>query len=68
MFNVTFFYRPILIGMGSNYYGQAMNMGQGFQQQGQQLSGKMGGQVPSPQQQWQHLMKQGQQAAGGGSK
>ena len=24
-------------GMGSNYYGQAMNMGQQFQQQGQQL-------------------------------
>lgn len=81
------------IGMGSNYYGQAMNMGQGFQQQGQQLmnqgrqmSGQVGGQVPSPQQQWQHLMnqgqkfqkqgqsqgealkKQGEQAAGGGSK
>lgn len=24
-------------GMGSNYYGQAMNMGQGLQQQGMQL-------------------------------
>ena len=26
-----------ITGMGSNYYGQAMNMGQQFQQQGQQL-------------------------------
>ena len=26
-----------LPGMGSNYYGQAMNMGQGLQQQGMQL-------------------------------
>ena len=47
--------------MGSNYYGQALNMGQGFQQQGQQfmnqgqqMSGQLEGQVPSPQQQWQH--------------
>lgn len=54
--------------MGSNYYGQGMNMGQGFQQQGQGLMNQgqqMAGQAaPSPQQQWQHLMniqKQSQQ-------
>jgi len=66
--------------MGQNYYGQARNMGSGFQQQGQNLMNQrqqMAGQVPSPQQQWQHLAglgqsqgeaikKQGEQAAGGG--
>lgn len=53
-------------GMGQNYFGQALNMGSAFQQQGQalmnqgqQMSQQMAGQVPSPQQQWQQLMSMG---------
>lgn len=51
------------LGMGQNYFGQAMNMGSAFQQQGQGLLNQgqqMAGQVQSPQQQWLQLMSMGQ--------
>lgn len=62
--NVIF---QLFAGMGQNYLGQAMNMGNAYQQQGmnlmnqgRQMSQQMAGQVPSPQQQWQQLLSMGQ--------